>query len=93
MLQINQFMQQMNVILRTLSAMPNRSTLVSPGFNAGRVCTYADSEYLPMSRPSHMTPLNDRDCSQSMPSGGPDIAASSAFMVKLNMPKGRGIEV
>jgi hypothetical protein len=40
-----------------------------------------------------MTPLNDRDCSQSMPSGGPDIAASSAFMVKLNMPKGRGIEV
>jgi hypothetical protein len=93
MLKVNQFMQRIHVILLTLSAMPNRSTLVSPGFKAGRVCTYADSEYLPMSRPSHMTPLNDRDCSQSMPSGGPDIAASSAVMVKLNMPKERGIEV
>jgi hypothetical protein len=45
-----------------------------------------------MSRPSDMTPLNDRDCSQSMLSGGPDMAASSAVMVKLNMPGGRGGE-
>ena len=66
--------------------MANRSTLVSPGFKAGRVCTYAESEYLPMSLPSLMTPLKDRDCSQSMPSGGPEIAASSAVIVKLNMP-------
>jgi hypothetical protein len=33
-----------------------------------------------------MTPLKVRDCSQSMDSGGPDIAASAATMVKLKMP-------
>ena len=69
--------------------MANRSTRDSPGFNGGNVCTYADSVYVPISLPSKTTPVNSRDWSHSMVSGGPTIAESQANIVKLKIPKSR----